>query len=121
MEDIVIEEICQRLAAMPLGKDGEHRHAPRSALAGRLHDGDRQAEAVGEDLLADDRRLEETALRDHDVRLDALFLDEDVHADFERSEAAVELREHKVREVHVAVRRAHEERTARLDLRDVLA
>ena len=121
MEDIVIEEICQCLAAVPLGKDSEHCHAPGAAFAGRLHDGNWQAEAVREDLLADDRRLEEAALRDHDVRLDALLLDEDVHADLERSEAAVELREHEVREVHVAVRRAHEERAARLDLRDVLA
>ena len=85
VEDIVIEEVCQRLAAVPLGKDGEYGHAPRATFTSRLHDSDWQAEAIREDLLADDRRLEETALRDHDIRLDALLLDEDVHANLERS------------------------------------
>ena len=106
---------------MPFREDREHRHAPGAALARRLHDGDGEAEAVGERLLRDDRRLEEAALRDHDVRLDALLAREDVHAEPKRREAAVELRAHEIREVHAAVRRAHEERPSRLDLRDVLA
>ena len=117
-----IEEVGQGFAVLTdFHVYGQYGHAPRAAFASRIHNGNRHVEGVGQYLLADDRRLEQAALGDHDVCFNAFFLNQDIHAYFQRRKGCVQLGQHEVRQGKAAVRRTDEQWPAIVDARYVFA
>lgn len=82
-EYLLIQKIRQIFSVpVPLHVYGQDSHALWSAFAGGIHNGNRHIKRIGQDLLPDQRRLKQTALSDHHIRLDSFFPGQYIHPYF---------------------------------------
>ena len=121
-EHLVVKEIVERFIGASIGHVGtQQSDTPGTAFASVFHHRYRDVDRRCHDLLPDIARLEETAVAEDLIDVDRLFLEQDVQASTQRTQRGKELHAHEVGEVEVAVRRAHEHRTAFFEVRHVLA
>ena len=100
---------------------GQQGNAPCAALSRRLHDGDGRINGCSQDLLAHFLRLEQAAVSHQTVNLHAFFLQENVQTGFQRAQRGKQVHAHEVRQIEIAFRISHEERTSLFKAGDMLS